>query len=94
MSISLPDGVQDIKLTDAERELCDANIETVSVSGSVSVNFETFKFEFGGSVPAGLEPSKFTKHLINSVNWFRQSARIQMSNGVSTGVAMRQAKEN
>ncbi len=93
MSIQFqPETLADIKLTPEETEECAANVETISVSGSVSVNFETFKFEYGGSVPAGMDSIKFTKYLINQVNWLRQSARIQMTNGSQTGVAMRQAK--
>ncbi len=93
MSIEFqPETLADIKLTPEENEICAANVETITVSGSVSYNYETFKFEWGGSVPPGMDAMKFQKFLINKVNWSRQSARIQMERGGHIGTAMRQAK--
>lgn len=91
MSIEV-DTLDDIVLTEEDRELCRANVTHVTVDGSVSVNYETFKISIGGDVPTMMPWLKYLKYLINNVNWMRESIRNNMEANYkkNLGVSMRQ----
>lgn len=90
------DSLDNVKLTEEDRELCASNITHITVDGSVSVNYETFKISIGGDVPTNFPWLKYLKYLINNVNWIRESVRNNFESGMKKklGVSMRQEKDD
>ena len=73
MKISIDvDEYESTELTDADKELCEANITHMEVSANVSHNFQSIKYGIGGDVPADMPPVRFAKYLIKNVNYHRQ----------------------
>lgn len=89
------DTLKEVELTEVDMNICDANITMVELSGSVSVNYETFKISLGGDVPQDVGWLKFTKFLYNKVNWLRQGIRQNMEVGFETklGNSLRRKQE-
>ena len=70
--------MDDTTLTQEEMDICEANVQYVTVKGTVSVDFESIAIELGGDVPEAVGFVKFEKYLLNQVNYRRQITREKM----------------